>query len=304
MTNIARQQQAGFFTDAFSFNNLGAGATVTATSLTSENQLVSFYGRVSGKLWDNLLLTATLRADGSSKFGENHKFGYFPSTAIAYKLGDEKFIKDLKIINELKVRVGYGITGNQEIAPYLSQFGFALANAPNSSGSGDGIVTFGTTRQVGVAANRPANPNLQWEQTASYDGGIDIGLWSNRLAITADYYKKTTTHLLWDVALPSTTGFLTAYENLGEIQNSGVELGLTGRPLSTRKLTWTSSFNIAFNKSKVINIGDEGSRLYGAQLGLLPFIARDNFILIKPGQPIGEFYGYLVCRNMAVTKRN
>lgn len=283
----------GFFTNAFTFNNLGAGTSVTANSSASENQLVSFYGRVNAKLWNNLLVTATIRADGSSKFGENHKYGYFPSGAIAYKLGEEKFIKDLNIFSELKLRAGYGITGNQEIAPYLSQFGYALAPAPNSSGGPDGNVTFGNTRQVGIAANRPANPNLQWEQTASYNGGIDIGLWSNRVSLTADYYKKNTTHLLWDVALPSTTGFLTAYENLGEIQNSGVELSISARPLSSGKFIWNTSFNIAFNKTKVINIGDEASRLYGTQLGLLPFLARDNFILIKPGEPIGLFYGYL-----------
>jgi TonB-linked SusC/RagA family outer membrane protein len=283
----------GFFTNAFSFNNLGAATAVGANSSTSENQLVSFYGRVNAKLWDNLLLTATIRADGSSKFGENHKYGYFPSGAVAYKLGEEKFIKNLNIISELKLRVGYGITGNQEIAPYLSQFGYALASAPNSSGGPDGNVTFGSTRQVGIAANRPANPNLQWEQTASYNGGVDVGLWSNRLSLTVDYYKKTTTHLLWDVALPSTTGFLTAYENLGEIQNNGVELAILGKPVNTKKFAWSSSFNIAFNKTKVVNIGDEASRLYGVQLGLLPFLARDNFILIKPGEPIGLFYGYL-----------
>lgn len=283
----------GFFTNAYSYNNLGAATTSLNSSSSSEYQLASFYGRVQAKLMEKLLLTATLRADGSSKFGSNHKYGYFPSGAIAYKLGDEAFIKNLKFISDLKIRVGYGITGNDGIAPYLSQYGYSLATVPNSPGVSPGRVTLGGANQVGLAASRPANPDLRWEQTSAFNIGLDLGLFPARLALTVDYYKKTTKDLLWDVALPSTTGFLTTYQNLGEIENSGVEIGLSATPVSSTNVTWNTAFNIAFNNSNIISIGDEPSRLYGSQIGLQPFIARDNFVLIKPGEAIGTFYGYL-----------
>lgn len=279
-----------FFTNSFTFNNIGAGAAASVSSTASQNQLNSYYTRVNARLWDNLLVTATLRADGSSKFGANNKYGYFPSGAVAYKLGDLGFLKNSKTVTDLKVRVGYGITGNQEIDPYLSVFGYDLAGA-FSPGVPNGALVFGSTRQVGIAASRPANPNLRWEQTSSTNAGIDLGLWANRLTVTVDLYQKQTKDLLWSVALPATTGFSNAFKNLGSIQNKGVELSLSGTPIATTNFRWTSSLNLSKNQNKILSLGDEPQRLYGANL-LEALITRDNFIILKPGEEIGKFYLY------------
>lgn len=279
-----------FFTNSFSFNNLGAGGAASVSSTASQNQLNSFYARINGTLYNNLLLTATLRADGSSKFGKNNKFGYFPSAAVAYKLGELPLIQKLKIVTDLKLRTGYGVTGNQEIDPYLSVFGYDLASA-FSPGVQPGSVVFGSTRQVAVAASRPANPDLKWEQTSSFNTGLDIGLWNNRLQITIDYYTKKTTNLLWSVALPATTGFTNAFKNLGSVENKGFEVSLSGSPLSTNSFKWNTSFNIALNRNKILSLGNEPFRLYGAN-ALQPLITRDNFIILQPGEQIGKFLLY------------
>ncbi len=279
-----------FFTNAFTFNNIGAGAAASVSSTASQNQLNSYYGRVNAKLWGNLLVTGTIRADGSSKFGKNYKYGYFPSGAVAYKLTDLGFVKKLKVINELKARVGYGITGNQEIDPYLSVFGYDLANS-FSPGVAPGSLVFGSTRQVAVAASRPENPNLRWEQTSAFNTGLDVSLWSNRLNITIDYYSKKTKDLLWSVALPATTGFSSAFKNLGSVQNTGLELGLSGSPVANKNFKWNSSLNVAMNQNKVLSLGTEPFRLLGGN-ALQDLITRDNFAILKPGQEIGKFFLY------------
>ncbi|MBC7890539.1 MAG: TonB-dependent receptor [Ferruginibacter sp.] len=279
-----------FFTNAFTFNNIGAGAAASVSSSASQNQLHSYYSRINAKLWDNLLLTATVRADGSSKFGENYKYGYFPSGAVAYKLTDVKFIRKLQVISELKLRLGYGLTGNQEIEPYLSKFGYDLASA-FSPGVAPGALVFGSTRQVAVSSSRPENPDLRWEQTSSTNAGIDFGIWSNKLNITIDWYKKTTKDLLWGVALPATTGFGSAFKNLGSIQNTGVEFGFSGTPIANKNFRWSSSLNFSINKNKILSLGDEPFRLYGANQ-FQALITRDNYIILQPGQEIGKFFLY------------
>lgn len=279
-----------FFTNSFTFNNIGGAAAATVSSFASQNQLHSYYTRLNVKLYNNLLLTGTFRADGSSKFGENNKYGYFPSGAIAYKLGEMAFIRNSNVISDLKVRLGYGITGNQEIDPYLSVFGYDLANA-FSPGVPAGNLVFGSTRQVGVAANRPENPNLRWEQTSAFNTGIDVGLLKNRLTITLDYYKKKTDDLLWSVALPATTGFTSAFKNLGAIQNTGFEISIAGNPVQTRNFRWNSLLNFAMNKNEVLSLGAEPERFTGAN-ALQSLLTRENFIVLKPGNEIGKFFLY------------
>jgi TonB-linked SusC/RagA family outer membrane protein len=275
-----------FFTNAYTFNSLGAGTSAIVSSTASQNQLNSYYARVNAKLWTNLLATATLRSDGSSKFGENHKYGYFPSVALAYKLGNLPLMQKTTVINDLKIRAGYGVTGNQEIPPYLSKFGYDLA-----TGTSGGGVTFGTTRQIAVAANRPENPNLKWEQTSSFNVGLDFGLLSNRFQVTADYYTKRTNDLLWSVALPATTGFTDAFKNLGSIENKGFEFSISGTAVTLGAFRWNSGLTLAVNKNKIISLGDEPFRLYGAN-ALQAAFARENFVILQPGQEIGKFLLY------------
>ena len=280
----------GFFTNSFSYNNLGAGGAATVSSTASQNQLNSYYARINGKLWENLLLTATFRADGSSKFGKNNKFGYFPSTAAAYKLGNLSFIRQLKVFDDVKFRIGYGVTGNQEIPPYLSTFGYDLAGF-FSPGVAPGALVFGSTRQIAVSASRPANPDLRWEQTSSFNTGLDLGFWNNRLLVTVDYYTKKTTDLLWSVALPATTGFTNAFKNLGSVENKGLELSFSGSPVATQGFRWNAGLNIAFNKNKILSLGAEPFRLYGVST-TQPLIVRDNYVILQPGREIGKFFLY------------
>ncbi|MFC4213587.1 SusC/RagA family TonB-linked outer membrane protein [Pedobacter lithocola] len=282
---------AGIFSNAFEENSLGAGPAQKAFSFADQNQLQSYYTRINGKLWSNLLLTATLRADGSSKFGANHRYGYFPSAAIAYKLKELPMLKKLDMISDLKIRAGYGVTGNQEINPYLSRYGYDLASSSNNPSAKDGNVVFGTTKQVAAAASQVSNQNLQWEQTAAFNAGVDVSLWSERLLFTIDYYNKKTTNLLWQVALPATTGFTNAQENLGSISNKGLELSLSGKPISTTNFKWNSSFNLATNRNKILSLGLEPFRKIGSG-EFEALISREDFIILQPGQELGKFFLY------------
>ncbi|MFP5039532.1 SusC/RagA family TonB-linked outer membrane protein [Parasediminibacterium sp. JCM 36343] len=284
-------------TNTFSYNNLGYAGSQGTTSSASKNQLESFFSRVNLKLFTNLLLTANFRADGSSKFGADKKYGYFPSAAAAYKLSNLKWIRKVKIISDAKIRLGYGITGNQEIGAYGSLLAYANAQNVLTGGNGSaGHSTFGSTSQPAIAVNttQPQNRRVQWEQTASINTGIDLSFFNNRLNLTADYYVRTTDHLLWAVPLPSTSGFYTGTQNLGKLENKGFELALTGKPMVKKNFTWSSTATFAVNKNTIIDMGPVFDFPYGGQLGLqIGTLAGldQNFIDIKPGLSIGTFVG-------------
>jgi TonB-dependent starch-binding outer membrane protein SusC len=288
-------QGNNFFTNSFSYNSLQAGAVRNSASGASQNQLHSVFGRVNVKLFNNLLLTATLRADGSSRFGDANKYGYFPSGAVAYNLGEEDFIKNTKLISSLKLRVGYGITGNQDIPSYRSTLVYVAAPSL-TPGYGPGVVNFANgTLQVPISLDptRPENPNIKWEQTKATNAGIDIGFLRNRLSLTADYYYKKTTDILWQVPLPSATGFTSGFKNLGELENKGMEITISGVPVDAKAFRWNTSFNIGINRNKILKLGGEPKFEYGSQLSLQPIFARDNFIILEPGRQVGEFYSFL-----------
>ncbi|HEY4149455.1 MAG TPA: SusC/RagA family TonB-linked outer membrane protein, partial [Chitinophagaceae bacterium] len=227
--------------NSYGTDNLGVGASITSSSNTTVHVLASGLGRINYRLMDKYLFTFTMRADGSSRFGANKKWGYFPSGAVAWRMSDEKFIKSINAISDLKIRASYGVTGNQEIGSYnsLTQYG------TNSYG-------LNGTRVVGISPNNIANADLGWESTASFDIGLDLGLLKNRVTFNADYYNKKTTNLLYNVTLPSTSGFTTMLQNIGSVQNQGVELSLTTVNIEHNKLRWTTSFNIARNFNKVL----------------------------------------------------
>ncbi|MFD1818051.1 TonB-linked outer membrane protein, SusC/RagA family [Pseudarcicella hirudinis] len=270
---------AGFATDAFSFNNLGAGITSqTPSSLSSKWALESFLARVNYGYNDKYLLTLTVRSDGSSRFGSGNKWGTFPSAAFAWNAGEEEFIKNIATITHLKFRLSGGLTGNQQIPTYqsLSQLGFYRYN-------------FGNTNVSGFAPNTIANPNLSWEKTAQYDFGIDLGLFKNRVNIVADIYYKKTTDLLLNVTLPATSGLLNfttlqaqAYQNIGAVENKGIELAVSSKNL-IGKFKWNSNLIFAINRNQVLSLGDGVSQLIPDNS--LPSIAA-------VGQPLGSFIVY------------
>jgi len=258
----------GFSTEQLTYNDLGAGVVYTKpTSGSSEWALKSFLGRVNYTLNDKYLFTITARADGSSRFGEDHKWGYFPSAAFAWNLSKENFIKLPEAVNSLKLRISAGLTGNQEIGVYQS-----LATLANNN------YFFGGNAVIGYSPNRIGNSGLGWETTAQYDAGIDISLFNNRVTLTVDGYYKKTTDLLLDVPLPYTTGQATALQNYGTVSNKGLEFALNTRNIRG-VFNWNSGLVLSLNRNRILSLGD----------GVENIISGVS--IAQVGQPLGSFYG-------------
>lgn len=270
---------SGFVNDLLGPDNLGAGSLINApTSNVNNWSLLSWIGRANYGFRDKILLTLTGRVDGSSKFGANNRYGFFPSGAVAYKLSEEPFIKNLNTFSELKIRTSYGRTGNQEIDSYQS-----LARLASMSYIiGDNVVK-------GFAPNNIANPDLKWESTAQFDLGLDAGLFGGRVNLTADiYYKKTKDMLLW-VNVPWSSGFSSAIQNIGSMENKGLELALQAHILD-KAFKWTASANISFNRNKVLDLGPISEILTGEING---YLKLNDPIVIRPGKELNSFYGYV-----------
>lgn len=268
-----------FSTDAFFTDNLAAGSRNTFTLGTNrnQNQLRSYLGRINYNLNGKYLLTANFRADGSSRFGESNKYGYFPSVAVGWQIGEEDFIKDITAISNLKLRASYGTTGNQDIGNYRSLVLLGTV----------GQALFNETPQIGISTTQLANQNLKWETTKQFNAGVDFGLFDNRLTGSLDYFSKQTTDLLLELPVSWTTGFSTTLANVGGMSNSGWDLQLNSVNLDG-KLGWQTAFNFSVVKNKVTDIGGL-PRIYQGSAGFF-----NNFSIIEVGQPLNAFYGYQV----------
>jgi TonB-linked SusC/RagA family outer membrane protein len=266
-------------------DNLGNGVPASPSSNYSENTLASYFGRVNYRLMDKYLFTFTMRADGSSRFGENNKWGYFPSGAIAWRLSQENFIKSIRSISDLKLRVSYGVTGNQEIGNYLSLSQY-IPYPQYSLGQTPVLV-------VGSSPNNIPDPNLKWESTAASDIGFDLGLWNNRAYITADYYYKKTSNLLLYVNTPETTGYTTSLINAGGVSNRGFEISLTTANIDRRRIKWNTTLNFSTNSNKVLDLSPN-KYIYKGDLSSSVFNGGGGWSgILKPGHPIGSFFGYV-----------
>ncbi len=270
------------FNDDFAlFNNLGAGATLqTPSSGASDWALISYLARVNYGFSNRFLLTLTARRDGSSRFGPNNKYGFFPSGAVAWRVINEKFMKTQKLVSDLKLRISYGLTGNQEIGDYRYLSSIAVASYPFGGAS--------AALKIGGVPNGIANLDLSWEKNAQFDAGLDVSLFNNRLQITADYYIKTTSDLLFSVNVPQTTGFSTSLRNIGQVENRGLELGVNTTNLNQGDFQWNTEFNIAFNQNKVLTLDGRPEFTAGDGSGHLQV---SNTVLMKIGEPLGNFYG-------------
>jgi TonB-linked SusC/RagA family outer membrane protein len=267
----------GFATDYFTFNNLGAGSTLPAVSSdASKNAFNSYFGRINYSLMDKYLFTLTGRADGSSKFGENHKFSFFPSAALAWRISQEEFLQNSNIISNLKLRTSYGVTGNSEIPAYSS---IALL-------SSNFATMYGDTRAGGTGINRLANPDLKWEKTAQTDVGIELGLFNNRITLEADAYYRKTTDMLLDAPVPRTSGYATIRKNVGSMENKGLEFAINSANVQTSDFSWNTTFNISMNKNKVLSLATPAD-IFG--------VGGPNFTnqtsVIRVGEPVGSFWG-------------
>jgi TonB-linked SusC/RagA family outer membrane protein len=261
-------------------NSLGAGAIYNQPSSSrTEWSLVSYLGRINYNINEKYLFSFNSRIDGSSRFGANNKYAFFPSAAVAWRLIEENFVQDMNLFSNLKMRVSYGMTGNQEIGLYSS-----LPTLNNNT------YTLGRSLVTGFFPNKIPNPDLRWEKTSQFDIGLDFGFWDERLRFTTDYYYKKTTDLIYSVAVPYVSGFGTSLQNIGSIQNQGVELSIESDNYATDDFRWTTGFNISFNKNKVIELGGEDYKDVGGGDGHLKTGSVHRLVV---GEPIGLFYGYV-----------
>jgi len=274
---IIDQGSRNFPSDYFMFNNIGAGSDNRTVFSNSQRQaLSSYFGRINYSLMGKYLLTVTGRADGSSKFGENNKFAFFPSAALAWRVSDESFLADNRFISNLKLRTSYGLTGNSEIPPYaaLSLLGSGYRAVWNDAAVG------------GTGLNRLANPDLRWEKTAQSDIGVELGLFNNRIMIEADLYYRKTTDMLLDAPVPQSSGYAIIRKNVGSMENKGIEFTLTSVNIQSNNVTWNTSFNISFNKNKVLSLATPSDIF---NVGGPNFTNPTNIIRI--GEPVGSFWG-------------
>ncbi len=261
-----------FISDVYEYNNLDAGATWDKPySGRNKNTLLSGFGRINYVMMDRYLITVTGRADGSSKFGTNNKWAFFPSVAAAWRMDQESFMKPVEWVSNLKLRGSYGITGNQNIPSYSS------LEKMNTY-----VYPIGGITNVGIAAANMPNPDLKWETTAISDIGVDLGFLENRFNFTADYYYKKTTDLLWNISVPLTTGFSSVLKNLGSIENKGLELSLSADIL-TGDFKWSSMLNWSANRNKVLSIPG----YIPSQQGTISGHLKVNGSWLEPGLPVG-----------------
>ena len=253
--------------------NINGGTVTSGTENISRNNIMSVFARANYAFKSKYLLTATVRRDGSSRFGENRRWGTFPSGSIGWKVSEEKFMKNIKAISDLKIRTSYGVTGNNAIGDY---------RALGLLGSSNYII--GDALTPGTVPGSLPNRILGWESQAQLDIGVDLSLFNNRVSIVADYYDKRNKDMLFNVQTPSVTGFTNATVNLGEVQNKGYEFSLNTRNL-VNKFKWTTNFNITFNKNKVLAMSTANDKIFGNTGG------RGNSNVTMVGEPIGVFYG-------------
>ncbi|MET0394394.1 MAG: TonB-dependent receptor [Chitinophagaceae bacterium] len=247
------------------------------TTFKQKSNRFSQFGRINYNFANKYYATATLRRDGSSKFGAGKKYAWFPSAALAWTVSGERFMQRQHLFDNVKLRASFGVTGNDRIPPYQS-----LAN---------GTVVFypsaGATNDPGIAFVSIANPDLKWETTTQYDAGLDVELLNERLAFTLDVYRKETRDMLLNADIPAQTGFGKQWQNIGRVDNKGIEFTLNSTNIRNKDFSWTSSFNITFNRNKVVSLGGTSS-IPVAISGHIETVGR-----VIEGQPLGTGYGFI-----------
>lgn len=263
-------------------HNISGAKNLLVSSGNSKRVLISYLGRINYSFSDKYLLTASYRADGSSVFGDNNKWGYFPSVAVAWRASEESFIKRIKSVSNLKFRGSYGVTGSQALSPYATLASISSGRNYNYEG--------GKGESIGYIITGLGNPNLKWESTSQFNGGFDMGLFNNRVTFTADYYSKLTSNLLLSRRIPGYVGLTSIIDNVGSISNKGAEFSIGGDPL-VGNFKWNTNFNISFNRGKVVSLGQ--TKQLGYSSGGSGFSTNAQFMYLVPGQPYGQMYGWI-----------
>lgn len=268
-----------FVNDANTYNSLQDGVPVKPYSDAFESVLKSWLTRVNYSYKGKYNFTLSARADGSSRFGAESLWGYFPSAGFSWNITDEEFANNIKGVTEAKLRITAGTTGNQEIGNYLS---LAQMGSVNYS--------FGGTLYTGLAPTRLANPDLKWEKTNQYNVGLDLSLLDRKVNFVFDVYYKKTNDLLINVPVPLTSGYATVLQNIGGVENKGIEIGLTTENVRTKNFSWNSNLVFSANKNKVVSIGNGVDQFFP----VVPngSLLQQQPVTVKVGLPLGTFWGY------------
>ncbi|MDR1199364.1 MAG: TonB-dependent receptor [Prevotellaceae bacterium] len=277
-----------FDTDLFSFYNMGAGAALkdglaTISSSKSSSKLISFFGRVMYNYREKYLLTASLRQEGSTRFGENHKWGLFPGISAGWRLSKEPFMENAKWVNEIKLRAGFGVTGNQEIGNYQS---LAILRKGSSNFYYNG--TWLSTYEPG----RNPNPDLRWEKKQEFNAGFDVAILDNRINVNFDFYNRRTTDLLYTYSVPVPPNlYSSTFANVGTIDNKGIEFTVSGIPVVTKDFKWHVTGTFSHNTNKLVSFSNDIYAMDALNLGYFGDDLKIYTMRIEEGWSLGNFYG-------------
>ena len=274
--NFDKSRTEGFSDDFFEWNNMGAGTNPNAPESSHERWAMnSYFVRVAYTYKDKYSATVTGRYDGSSKFGENNKYAFFPSAGLAWNVSQEDFMKDIPTISMLKLHTSYGITGNSEIDTYRS-----LSSVES------GTLLLDGSREPYSYINTIANPDLKWEKTGQFDFGVNLGVLDNNLNFDVSYYHKKTTNLLLKTPLPTSSGFSSIFKNIGSVQNQGFDILVNATPVQTADFQWNATLNLNYNQNKILHLGENDE-----DIEMNSWVGGSESIL-RVGENLSSFYGY------------
>jgi len=277
-------EATGFPTIALGVNAVQLASTQQASSSYTQWSLQSYLGRINYLYQGKYMATVSMRVDGSSKFADGNKYGYFPSGALAWRLSEEDFIKSTGIFRNLKLRASYGVVGSQAISPYST-----LQQLTFGTGQGNNYQFDNSTSTVSIAPSTPANEDLKWESTAQWNLGLDAGIFDGRLSGTIDYYYKKTTDLLMNVSVPDYVYGGTQLQNVGSLENKGIEISLHGILLNNRDWYISTDANISFNQNKILHLGQDDEDVFVSSTQ--SYTSYTSYCVLQKGKPLGQMYG-------------
>lgn len=250
---------------------------IPSSSKNFDDNLLSFFGRVNYSYQDKYLFTASLRADGSSKFGKNNKWGYFPAVSGAWRASEEDFIKNLGIFSDLKLRMGYGLSGNNRIGSYNSLAILGSVTYPTGDATSSGYVS-----------TQIPNPELKWEANKTFNLGLDFGFFNQRLTISPEFYINRSDDLLLNAKIPMSSGYTNMMINAGSTENKGIDLTISSVNIEKKDFRWTTNFNVSHNKNIIKRLTGEQVQLHEARFGY-----NQNTHILEVGKSLGQFYGFV-----------
>ena len=277
-TRYVESVASNFPNDEIGLGDMSLGTpSAIRTNENYDDKLVSFFAKADYDYMDKYLVSASIRADGSSKFGKNNKWGYFPAVSAAWRMAEEDFIKNLNLFSDLKFRIGYGLAGNNRIGSYNS---LAIM--------GSILTAFGDDHSPGYASTQIPNPDLKWEANKTFNLGMDFGFLGQRITVSPEFYINKSSNLLLNAKLPSSSGYKTMVINAGETKNVGIDLTINSVNISNKDFTWNTALTFSHNKNTVEALTGEAVQLYEAKFGFNQSTHR-----IAVDESLGQFYGYV-----------